>query len=178
MSDISPPLREQVAHLCAINRGVRSVLAHQRKNNCVDVSLILQRIDHKFTRQRFTFENSSFLEQRKHNVFLAMEYLVESEGYPYMGNKFIDDLISTTHIHIEMEKEHYTELEYNDETNEVFKVRKWRPVWVVRREDWDGVLFYLGKKFNSISDLDAWLDLKYRYVPRVEPNTNLVDFQV
>ena len=21
-----------------------------------------------------------------------MEYLVESEGYPYMGNKFIDDL--------------------------------------------------------------------------------------
>ena len=34
----------------------------------------------------------------------------------------------------------------------------------------------VGKKFNSISDLDAWLDLKYRYVPRVEPNTNLVDF--
>ena len=178
MSDISPPLREQVAHLFAINRCVRAILAHQRKNNCVDVSLILQRIDHKFNRQRFTFDNSSFLEQRKHNVLLAMEYLVESEGYPYMGNKFIDDLISTTHIHIEMEKEHYTELEYNDETNEVFKVRKWRPVWVVRREDWDGVLFYLGKKFNSISDLDAWLDLKYRYVPRVEPNTNLVDFQV
>ena len=106
MSDISPPLREQVAHLFAINRCVRSILAHQRKNNCVDVSLILQRIDHKFNRQRFTFDNSSFLEQRKHNVLLAMEYLVESEGYPYMGNKFIDDLISTTHIHIEMEKEH------------------------------------------------------------------------
>ena len=175
MSDISPPLREQVAHLFAINRCVRSVLAHQRKNNCVDVSLILQRIDHKFNRQRFAIP---FLAQRKHNVLLAMDYLVESEGYPYMGDKFIDDLISTTHIHIEMEKEHYTELEYNDETNEVFKVRKWRPVWVVRREDWDGVLFYLGKKFNSISDLDAWLDLKYRYVPRVEPNTNLVDFQV
>ena len=39
-------------HLEQIERCARSTLAHQRKNNKIDIFMILQRVDYKINRQK------------------------------------------------------------------------------------------------------------------------------
>ena len=78
-------------HLERINRCVRSTLAHQRKNNKIDIFMILQRVDYKINRQKLghklvdemRYATSWDIQDAKQNRIYAMDYLFEEFKYPY-----------------------------------------------------------------------------------------------
>ena len=96
-------------HLERINRCVRSTLAHQRKNNKVDIFMVLQRVDYKINRQplghklvdEMRYATSWDIQDAKQNLIYAMDYLFDVEKYPYIDDKLIDKIDKLINIRLE-----------------------------------------------------------------------------
>ena len=108
-------------HLERIHRCVRSTLAHQRKNNKVDIFMVLQRIDYKINRQplghklvdEMRYATSWDIQDAKQNLIYAMDYLFDVEKYPYIDDKLIDGLVNTAKVVIHEKQVGYTSMEWS-----------------------------------------------------------------
>ena len=157
-----------LASLGRIDRCASSTLAHQRKHNAIDIGLVLQRVDYKCNRDKEgSLKKGWNKKDAFDNINSAMGYLNLKHGYPTLSDSTIYDFMCATQVHVHMSKVWYNELDYCSETNQVVRVKKWRPIWEVSKEDCKGVSHVL-KKFKDDSDLVKWLEQKYKYVPRID----------
>ena len=121
-------------HLERINRCVRSTLAHQRKNNEVDVFMVLQRVDYKINRQplghklvdEMRYATSWDIQDAKQNLLYAMDYLFDVEKYPYISDKLIDGLVNTAKVVIHEKQVGYTSMEWSMEQIKMVQVKKFK----------------------------------------------------
>ncbi len=163
-------------HLERIHRCVRSTLAHQRKNNKVDVFMVLQRVDHKINRQplghklvdEMRYATSWDIQDAKQNLLYAMDYLFDVEKYPYINDKMIDDLVNTAQMHIYCKMIGYTSMEWSMSSLKMEQVKKYKPSWSLARINWDGATWYLPPIFDKIEEAHIWLNYNCQYIPRKE----------
>ena len=161
-------------HLERINRCVRSTLAHQRKNNEVDVFMVLQRVDYKINRQplghklvdEMRYATSWDIQDAKQNLIYAMDYLFDVEKYPYIDDKLIDGLVNTAKVVIHEKQVGYTSMEWSMEEIKMVQTTKYKSSWSVSRRNWDGLIQYLPHIFENLHDAHKWLNHNYLYVPR------------
>ena len=161
-------------HLERINRCVRSTLAHQRKNNKVDVFMVLQRVDYKINRQplghklvdEMRYATVWDIQDAKQNLIYAMDYLFDVEKYPYIDDKLIDGLVNTAKVVIHEKQVGYTSMEWSMEEIKMVQTTKYKSSWSVSRRNWDGLIQYLPHIFENLHDAHKWLNHNYLYVPR------------
>ena len=161
-------------HLERINRCVRSTLAHQRKNNEVDVFMVLQRVDYKINRQplghklvdEMRYATVWDIQDAKQNLIYAMDYLFDVEKYPYIDDKLIDGLVNTAKVVIHEKQVGYTSMEWSMEEIKMVQTTKYKSSWSVSRRNWDGLIQYLPHIFENLHDAHKWLNHNYLYVPR------------
>lgn len=161
-------------HLERINRCVRSTLAHQRKNNKVDVFMVLQRVDYKINRQplghklvdEMRYATSWDIQDAKQNLLYAMDYLFDVEKYPYISDKLIDGLVNTAKVVIHEKQVGYTSMEWSMEQIKMVQVKKFKSSWSISRRNWDGLIQYLPHIFEYVHEAHKWLNHNYLYVPR------------
>jgi len=161
-------------HLERIHRCVRSTLAHQRKNNEVDVFMVLQRVDYKINRQslghklvdEMRYATSWDIQDAKQNLIYAMDYLFDVEKYPYLDDKLIDGLVNTAKVVIHEKQVGYTSMEWSMEEIKMVQTTKYKSSWSISRRNWDGLIQYLPHIFENLHDAHKWLNHNYLYVPR------------
>ena len=161
-------------HLERIHRCVRSTLAHQRKNNKVDIFMILQRVDYKINRQplghklvdEMRYATSWDIQDAKQNLIYAMDYLFDVEKYPYLDDKLIDGLVNTAKVVIHEKQVGYTSMEWSMEEIKMVQTTKYKSSWSISRRNWDGLIQYLPHIFEYVHDAHKWLNHNYLYVPR------------
>ena len=161
-------------HLERINRCVRSTLAHQRKNNEVDVFMVLQRVDYKINRQplghklvdEMRYATVWDIQDAKQNLIYAMDYLFDVEKYPYIDDKLIDGLVNTAKVVIHEKQVGYTSMEWSMEEIKMVQTTKYKSSWSISRRNWDGLIQYLPHIFENLHDAHKWLNHNYLYVPR------------
>ena len=163
-------------HLEQIERCARSTLAHQRKNNKIDIFMILQRVDYKINRQKLghklvdemRYATVWDIQDAKENVLHAMKYLHEEFKYPVMSDKLIDDLVNTSRMHIYRREVGYTKMEWSMEALKMLQVKKYKPSWSLSRVNWDGMEQYLPHIFDDLDEAHIWLNYNCQYIPRKE----------
>ena len=161
-------------HLERINRCVRSTLAHQRKNNKVDVFMVLQRVDYKINRQplghklvdEMRYATSWDIQDAKQNLIYAMDYLFDVEKYPYIDDKLIDGLVNTAKVVIHEKQVGYTSMEWSMKEIKMVQTTKYKSSWSISRRNWDGLIQYLPHIFEYVHEAHKWLNHNYLYVPR------------
>ena len=161
-------------HLERINRCVRSTLAHQRKNNKVDIFMILQRVDYKINRQplghklvdEMRYATVWDIQDAKQNLIYAMDYLFDVEKYPYIDDKLIDGLVNTAKVVIHEKRVGYTSMEWSMEQIKMVQTTKYKPSYSISRRNWDGLIQYLPHIFENLNEAHIWLNHNYQYVPR------------
>ena len=161
-------------HLERIHRCVRSTLAHQRKNNKVDIFMILQRVDYKINRQplghklvdEMRYATVWDIQDAKQNLIYAMDYLFDVEKYPYIDDKLIDGLVNTAKVVIHEKQVGYTSMEWSMEEIKMVQTTKYKSSWSISRRNWDGLIQYLPHIFENLHDAHKWLNHNYLYVPR------------
>ena len=161
-------------HLERINRCVRSTLAHQRKNNEVDVFMVLQRVDYKINRQplghklvdEMRYATVWDIQDAKQNLIYAMDYLFDVEKYPYIDDKLIDGLVNTAKVVIHEKQVGYTSMEWSMEEIKMVQTTKYKSSWSISRRNWDGLIQYLPHIFEYVHEAHKWLNHNYLYVPR------------
>ena len=161
-------------HLERINRCVRSTLAHQRKNNKVDVFMVLQRVDYKINRQplghklvdEMRYATVWDIQDAKQNLIYAMDYLFDVEKYPYIDDKLIDGLVNTAKVVIHEKRVGYTSMEWSMEQIKMVQTTKYKPSYSISRRNWDGLIQYLPHIFEYVHEAHKWLNHNYLYVPR------------
>ena len=161
-------------HLERIHRCVRSTLAHQRKNNKVDIFMILQRVDYKINRQplghklvdEMRYVTSWDIQDAKQNLLYAMDYLFDVEKYPYIDDKLIDGLVNTAKVVIHEKRVGYTSMEWSMEQIKMVQTTKYKPSYSISRRNWDGLIQYLPHIFEYVHEAHKWLNHNYLYVPR------------
>ena len=145
-------------HLERINRCVRSTLAHQRKNNEVDVFMVLQRVDYKINRQplghklvdEMRYATVWDIQDAKQNLLYAMDYLFDVEKYPYIHDKLIDDLVNTAKVVIHEKRVGYTSMEWSMEEIKMVQTTKYKPSYSISRRNWDGLIQYFPHIFENL----------------------------
>jgi len=161
-------------HLERINRCVRSTLAHQRKNNKVDIFMVLQRVDYKINRQplghklvdEMRYATSWDIQDAKQNLIYAMDYLFDVEKYPYIDDKLIDGLVNTAKVVIHEKQVGYTSMEWSMKEIKMVQTTKYKSSWSISRRNWDGLIQYLPHIFEYVHEAHKWLNHNYLYVPR------------
>ena len=161
-------------HLERINRCVRSTLAHQRKNNKVDIFMVLQRVDYKINRQplghklvdEMRYATSWDIQDAKQNLIYAMDYLFDVEKYPYIDDKLIDGLVNTAKVVIHEKQVGYTSMEWSMKEIKMVQTTKYKPSYSISRRNWDGLIQYLPHIFEYVHEAHKWLNHNYLYVPR------------
>ena len=161
-------------HLERIHRCLRSTLAHQRKNNKVDVFMVLQRVDYKINRQplghklvdEMRYATSWDIQDAKQNLIYAMDYLFDVEKYPYIDDKLIDWLVNTAKVVIHEKQVGYTSMEWSMEQIKMVQTTKYKPSYSISRRNWDGLIQYLPHIFEYVHEAHKWLNHNYLYVPR------------
>ena len=168
-----------VAPLEAIDRWASTVLAYQRKHNHIDINLLLQNVDVKFNRNHVSGEHKKGwnLKDACQNMQCANGYLHLKEGYPCIGEDAIQKIVETDSVTIEKKELWYIDVEWSEEEKKMVQTKKSKPIWKLLKTDCYGATSTLKTpKFFSLESVHAWLDIKYAYVLRVDPDEDCVWF--